>query len=729
VEKAVAGIDGVLSCSVNLATERLSVEFDPSKTGLDLIKDRIEKKGYGVEEIKKEAVNEDKQRGENELTVLRRKFIAAAFFTVPLLYISMGHMLPAGQGLPLPDILCMSLNPANFALAQLFLTVPVIIAGYRFYTVGYRNILLRAPNMDSLIAMGTSAAVVYSLYGLFQILRGYNEFAEHLYFETAGVIITLVLLGKTLEAVSKGKTGEAISKLMELRPKTAVVIRAGSEVEIHIDEVVPKDIVIIRPGAGIPVDGVVIEGFTAVDEAVLTGESLPVDKNPGDRVYAATINKTGFIKFLAEKTGGDTAFAQIIRLVENAQDGKAPIAKIADRVSGVFVPVVFCIAVAAFLGWFTATRDFAFSLTVFISVLVIACPCALGLATPTAIMVGTGKGAERGILIKSGEALETAHKINTVIFDKTGTITEGKPEVTDIASADTINKKRLLQLAASAEKASEHPIGEAIVKAAEKENLSLTAIGDFEALPGKGIVCRGDGHEIHVGNLRLMNDSGIVTRAFEDEENRFSAAGKTSVYVAVDGKIAGIIAVADTVKPGSAAAVKKLTEMGIEVAMITGDNRRAAEAVAAVTGIKRVLAEVLPGDKADEVKKLQAESKKVAMVGDGINDAPALARADIGIAVGRGVDAALASADIVLMSGDLMNVPAAVSLSKATIRNIKQNLFWAFGYNGLGIPVAAGVLYIFGGPLLSPMFAAAAMSLSSLSVLANALRLKNFKEF
>jgi len=758
VEKAIGGVDGVAACTVNLTTERMTVELDTGITGKAELEAAITKTGYGWEELVKEGptgedfAERDRLRRDREAKVLRIKFILSAAYAIPLLYIAMGHMLPFGISLPLPVAISHHYNPQGFALVQLILTIPIIAAGYRFYTIGYRAIWLRAPNMDSLIALGTTAAVVYSLYATYKVYSGFSEYAESLYFETAGVIITLVLLGKTLEAVSKGKTSEAIKKLMELQPKTAVVIRNGQEFDIPVSDVLVGDFILIKPGGKIPVDGVVVEGVTSINEAMLTGESMPVDKSPGDKVFTATININGFIKFKAEKVGADTTFAQILKIVEDAQTKKAPIAKIADKVSGIFVPIVFCIAVASFAGWFLATRDVSFALTVFISVLVIACPCALGLATPTAIMVGTGKGAENGILIKSGEALEIAHKIQTVVLDKTGTITEGKPVVTDVIVFEdtggrfscvlyetaetgmsqakehkrTVPLCPLLQLVASAQKGSQHPLGEAIVKAAEKENLALLPVADFESLDGRGITCRVDNKEIIAGNIKLMNEKSIAVDSTEQGDN-LAGEGKTPVYIAVDGQLAGIIAIADVVKPGSAAAVNKLTEMGIEVVMITGDHNKTAAAIAGQTGITRVLSEVLPHDKANEVKALQAENKKTAMVGDGINDAPALIQADVGIAIGSGTDAALESADIVLMHSDLSHVSASIRLSKATMRIIKQNLFWAFGYNVAGIPIAAGVLYIFGGPLLSPVIAAAAMCLSSVSVLTNALRLKAFK--
>ncbi len=729
IEKAVAKTEGVRAVSVNLATERMKVEIDSQITNLSAVKQTIERLGFKWEETGNKAkVDEDKIRKEKEIKTLWTKFIVSAIFTVPLLYIAMGSMI-SWWDFPLPQILDPMDYPLNFALVQILLTLPIIIAGYRFYTVGYRALLHRSPNMDSLIAIGTTAAAVYSLYSTYQISLGEFHYVEGLYFETAGVIITLILLGKSLEAVSKGKTSDAIKKLMGLAPKTAIVIKDGKETEIPIEDVEAGDIILVKPGSKIPVDGTVIEGNTSIDESMLTGESMPVDKKTGDKVFAATINKNGVIKFQATKVGSDTALAQIIKLVEDAQGSKAPIAQTADIVSGYFVPIVFLIAVVAFAAWMFAGHSLIFSLTIFISVLVIACPCALGLATPTAIMVGTGKGAENGILIKGGEALETTHKIQTIVFDKTGTITEGKPEVTDIITINGTDKQRLLQLAASAEKGSEHPLGEAIVKAAEKGNLEFLQGSNFEALTGRGIRVNIDGCEILAGNLKLMKEQNITTENLESESDRLAGEGKTPMYIAVDKKLSGIIAVADVVKQSSAQAIKKLRDMGIEVAMITGDNKRTAEAIAKQVGITRVLSEVLPGDKSEEVKKLQSEGKKVAMVGDGINDAPALAQADIGIAIGSGTDVAMESADIVLMHSDLNDVPTAIKLSKNTIRNIKQNLFWAFAYNVAGIPLAAGVFYLFGGPLLNPVFAAAAMSLSSVSVLSNALRLKRFKAY
>ncbi|MEA4806382.1 heavy metal translocating P-type ATPase [Acetobacterium wieringae] len=727
VEKVLGKLEGITSATVNLATEKATVHYDTQQIKLSTIRQAIEKAGSQALEIeKKTAIDEDKLRKEKEIRTLKTKLIVSATFGIPLLYLAMGAMI-WWLRLPIPSFLEPMQYPLTYAIVQIILVIPIIIAGHRFYSVGFKAIIQRSPNMDSLIAMGTSAAILYSLYSVYQISIGNFGAVEDLYFETAGVIITLILLGKYLEAVSKGKTSEAIKKLMGLAPKTAIVIRDGVEIETPIDEVEIDDVILVKPGGKIPVDGIVIEGNTAIDESMLTGESMPIDKKSGDAVYAASINKNGVIKFRATKIGGDTALAQIIKLVEDAQGSKAPIAQLADIVSSYFVPIVFVIAVLAFAGWYFTGHTFVFAMTIFISILVIACPCALGLATPTAIMVGTGKGAEYGILIKGGEALETTHLIDTIVFDKTGTITEGKPEVTDIVTANGIERDWLLQIAASAEKGSEHPLGEAIVRGAQKENMETLKIDTFKAIPGYGIEVEVDGSRLLLGNRKMMDENSISLITLEEESDRLAEEGKTPMYIAMDGTLSGIIAVADVVKASSKAAIAKLHEMGIEVAMITGDNKKTAEAIAKQVGIDRVLAEVLPQDKSNEVKKLQAEGRKVAMVGDGINDAPALAQADIGIAIGSGTDVAMESADIVLMRSDLMDVPTAIKLSKSTIRNIKQNLVWAFGYNVAGIPIAAGLLYLFGGPLLNPIFAAAAMSLSSVSVLTNALRLKGFK--
>ena len=730
IEKVVKKLEGVESVSVNFATEKATIVYMPQVIRLSMIKDSIEKIGYKVMEINKsDAVDEDRIRKQKEINILWTKFGISAVFSIPLLYIAMVPMLPKyGIVLPYPN----SLDPMNYsliyALLEMLLVLPVIGVGYKFYTVGYKALWNRSPNMDSLIAIGTTAAVLYSVYNTVQIAVGNFKAVQALYFETAGVIITLILLGKSLEAVSKGRTSEAIKKLMGLAPKTALIIQNGEEKEIPIEEVEIGDVIVVKPGAKIPVDGSVIEGNTSIDESMLTGESMPVDKKAGDPVYTASINTTGTIQFTAEKIGSDTALAQIIKLVEDAQGSKAPIAALADKVSGVFVPIVCVIALVAGIAWFIGSGgDVKFSLTIFISVLVIACPCALGLATPTAIMVATGKGAENGILIKGGEALETAHKINTIVFDKTGTITEGKPTITDVLTTEGTEASSLLQITASAEKNSEHPLGQAIVQGAQGKGLELLKVEHFDSITGRGIEALINGQMILAGNRKLMEERKISLTALATESDRLADDGKTPMYVAIDNRLAGIIAVADVVKASSRLAIENLHKMGIEVAMITGDNQKTADAIARQVGIDRVLAEVLPQDKSNEVIKLQKEGRKVAMVGDGINDAPALAQADIGIAIGSGTDVAMESADIVLMRSQLTDVPTAINLSKRTIRNIKQNLFWAFGYNVIGIPIAAGVLHIFGGPLLNPVFAAAAMSLSSVSVLTNALRLKRFK--
>ncbi|NLW56851.1 MAG: copper-translocating P-type ATPase [Firmicutes bacterium] len=721
VERSVSKVAGVFGVHVNLATEKVEVEYDTAE--LAEIKEAITKAGYQVVEAEAgQSVLREQEMKEKEQKSLWTRFLLAAVFTIPLFYIAMGPMV----GLPLPAWLHPDRQPLNFALSQLVLVLPVLIAGHRFYTIGFGKLFQRAPNMDSLIAIGTSAAFIYGVYAVFQITAGHPEYAHELYFESAGMIITLIMLGKYLESVSKAKTSAAIKKLMGLAPKTATVLREGKEVEIPVAEVVVGEIVLVKPGEKIPVDGEVIEGHTAVDESMLTGESIPVEKVVGSTVTGASINLNGRIKFRATKVGKDTVLAQIIKLVEEAQGSRAPIAKLADIIAGHFVPVVILIAIFSGLAWYLAGMSVVFALTIFITVLVIACPCALGLATPTAIMVGTGKGAEFGVLIKSGEALETAHRLQTIVLDKTGTITEGKPQVTDLLVTGEIDQDELLRLAASAEKGSEHPLGTAIVKEAEARELELWPVESFTALPGYGIEVALAGKSILLGNKKLLTERGINI-TLQAESDRLAEEGKTPMFIAVDHQLAGIIAVADVLKPSSKRAIAQLRRMGLEVVMLTGDNRRTAEAIARQVGIKRVLAEVLPQDKADAIKIIQAEGVKVAMVGDGINDAPALAQADIGIAIGSGTDIAMESADIVLIKSDLRDVVAAIQLSKSTIRNIKQNLFWAFAYNTIGIPVAAGLLYLFGGPLLNPMIAAGAMALSSVSVVTNALRLRGFR--
>lgn len=726
IEKVINKLDGVQSASVNLATEKMVVDFNPSELSSNDIMEAVKNSGYSAKEsLSQEAQADlDKEKKEKHIKRMWSRFWQSAVLTVPLLYIAMGEMV----GLPIPEMIHPMVYPERFALLQLALTIPVLIIGRPFFIVGFRALFKGHPNMDSLVALGTSAAALYSLYGTIMVLLGDHHFAMNLYYESAAVILTLITLGKYFEAVSKGKTSEAIKKLMGLAPKTAIVIRDGVETEISVDDVVLGDVIVVKPGDKIPVDGVIVSGTSAVDESMLTGESIPIEKKAGDKVIGASINKNGSFQFEATKVGKDTTLSQIIKLVEDAQGSKAPIAQLADKVSGVFVPIVIVLAILSGVVWyFLGQESWVFALTITISVLVIACPCALGLATPTAIMVGTGKGAENGVLIKSGDALETTHKIETIVFDKTGTITEGKPVVTDILVTGSLSKDDFLLLAASAEKGSEHPLGEAIVLAAEEKEMIFKEIDNFVAIPGHGIEVEIEKETFILGNKKLMLEKQIDLLDFEEESNRLAKEGKTPMYIANSHELLGIIAVADTIKESSLKAIEKLHRMGLEVAMLTGDNKRTAEAIAKQVGIDRVLSEVLPEDKANEVKKLQQEGKKVAMVGDGINDAPALAQADIGIAIGSGTDVAIESADIVLMRSDLMDVPTAIELSHATIKNIKENLFWAFLYNTLGIPVAMGLLYLFGGPLLNPMIAGAAMSFSSVSVLLNALRLKRFK--
>lgn len=725
IEKATQKLRGVNLSSVNLATEKLVVEYDPGMVNLTDIIKAVMDSGYEAHEevATADTVDQDKEKKQKEIKSLWNRFLISALFTAPLLYIAMGHLVNA----PLPDFINPMMNPEAFAIVQLVLTLPVVVVNSKIYRNGFKALSKGHPNMDSLISLGTSAAFLYGVFATVMIFRGEVAYANELYYETAAVILALIVLGKYLETLTKGKTSEAIKKLMGLAPKTALVVRNGKESEISIDEVVVGDIIVVRPGGKMPVDGVVIEGLTSVDESMLTGESIPVEKSVGDAIIGASINKNGTIRYKATKVGKDTALSQIIKLVEDAQGSKAPIAKMADIISGYFVPIVIAIAILSAIAWYFAGQTGVFALTIAISVLVIACPCALGLATPTAIMIGTGKGAEHGVLFKSGTALETTHKLNTIVFDKTGTITEGKPKVTDIITAEGISETELLTLSASAEKGSEHPLGEAIVNSAEEKGLAFLKTETFNAIPGHGIEVTINGQDLLLGNKKLMDERHIGLGNLASASDALASQGKTPMYIAKDGKIAGIIAVADTVKESSLRAIKKLHKMGIEVAMITGDNKRTAEAIAKQVGIDRVLSEVLPEDKANEVKKLQDEGKKVGMVGDGINDAPALAQADVGIAIGSGTDVAIESADVVLMRSDLMDVPTAVELSKSTIRNIKENLFWAFAYNILGIPFAMGVVYAFGGPLLSPVIAAAAMSFSSISVLLNALRLKGFQ--
>ena len=736
IEKAVAKLTGVSEVAVNLATEKAKVSYDPKIIKQSAIKKVIKDLGFEVLEAEIIGDNGDLVgKKARELKIFWLRTWIAIIFCLPLFYVSMVPMLDMmGLGfmpLSVPYIIDPMYHPIAHVWIQIVLTLPIVICGYSFYTKGYKALLKGRPNMDSLVAIGTTAAIIYSIYNtilMFQEGADRMHLVMMLYYETAGVIVTLILLGNALEAVSKSKTSEAIKKLMGLAPKTATIKQDGQEIEVPINEVEIGDVVVVKPGEKIPVDGRIVSGFTAIDEAMLTGESLPVDKKVGDDVFAASINKNGMILFEATKVGNDTTLAGIIKLVEDAASSKAPIAHIADVVTGYFVPVACGIAFFASLAWFIGTGDFELAMIVFISVLIIACPCALGLATPTALMVGTGKGAEAGILIKSGVALEGAYKIETVVLDKTGTITVGKPEVTDIIPLTIhMDADYLLQLAASVEVGSEHPLGEAIVTHAKDKNLDLFEAEDFEAITGKGIKASVNGIQILIGNKRLMTDFNICLSAALIQSDQLATQGKTPMYVVAGHELQGMIAVADVVKESSKKAIGKLQDMGIDVAMLTGDNIKTAKAIAKQVGIKQVLADVLPADKSNEIKRIQAAGKQVAMVGDGINDAPALVRADVGIAIGAGSDVAIESADIVLMGNDLLDVATAIKLSKKTIANIKQNLFWAFLYNSILIPVAAGGLYLFGGPLLNPMLAAGAMAFSSISVVSNALRLKKFK--
>lgn len=726
IENAVSKIPGVHKASVNLATEIMAVEANDSVTPEDIAK-VVDGVGYSAHPRGKsveEELEEKNEKKEAHLREMKRNLTISAIFTVPLLFIAMADMV----GIPMPAFLSPMQSPVSYALIQLELVLPILWVGRRFFVDGFKALSKGHPNMDSLVALGTSAAFLYSLYGTYHVLEGHAHFAMNLYYESAGVILTLITLGKYFEDVSKGKTSMAIQTLVGLAPKMATVLRDGQEVEIPVEEVQVGDLIRVKPGEKVPVDGVVTEGNSTVDESMLTGESIPVSKAVGDEVIGASLNKTGSFILKATKIGKDTALSQIIQLVEQAQGSKAPIAKLADKVSGVFVPIVIVLALVSGLAWyFLGQESWVFALTITISVLVIACPCALGLATPTAIMVGTGKGAENGILLKSGEALEEANHVNMVVFDKTGTITNGTPVVTDVVTADNADADALIRLAASLEVASEHPLGEAIVAKAKEQGAAFDEVTNFEAIPGFGIKGHVGETLVFLGNEKWMRENGLANAKMNEQANHFAEQGKTPLYIGYNDAVQGLIVVADTVKESSARAIQTLHEMGIQVAMMTGDHERTAQAIAAEVGIDRVFSEVLPQDKANYVSKLQEEGYIVAMVGDGINDAPALAQAQVGIAIGTGTDVAIESADAVLMKSDLMDVPAMLKLSRATIRNIKENLFWAFAYNVIGIPFAMGVLHLFGGPLLNPMIAGAAMSFSSVSVVLNALRLKRWK--
>lgn len=733
VEKSVCKLVGEGNVSVSLLTNSMQVKYDEKKISEEDIIKAVEDAGYGASVAGAPAAKKAEKKGsvvDEEIKEMKTRLIISFIFLIPLMYVSMGSM----AGLPQPSFLTGHANAVSFAFTQFLMCLPIIYVNRKYFIVGYKTLWHRAPNMDSLIAVGSTAALAYGIFAIYRMSYGLGagdyalveKYHMDLYFESSVMILTLITLGKFLETRSRRKTSEAISRLTELAPETAVVERNGVETEIPIEELNAGDIVIVKPGARIPADGIIVDGNSSVDESALTGESIPVEKTAGDKIIAASINKNGFLKFRAEKVGSETTLAQIIKLVEDASASKAPIAKLADKIAGVFVPVVMTIALVTAIAWLATGHDFEFALSCAISVLVISCPCALGLATPVAIMVGTGKGAENGILIKSAEALETLHLVKTVIMDKTGTLTEGKPVVTDIYSIG-IDENELLALAASAEKPSEHPLAGALIEDAEKKGINLFEAEDFRAVSGRGVTATVDGRKILAGNKYFMSENGIDVSVFEQKEKEYSNLGKTVLYFAGENSPLGLIAVQDVPKKTSRAAVKCLRDMGIDVIMLTGDNKRTAEAVARSLGITNVVSEVMPQDKEAVVRSVQEKGGRTAMIGDGINDAPALARADVGIAIGAGTDVAIESADIVLMKSDLMDAVTAIKLSKATIKNVKENLFWAFFYNIICIPLAAGVWFPAFGIKLSPMIGAAAMSMSSVCVVSNALRLKFFK--
>lgn len=736
VEKAVSRVPGVDQVQVNLLQNSMVVEYEDEATDAAAIIHAVEDAGYGASvkdahEPAKKAENDLQKRTAEEAKKMKHRLSWSIVFLIVLMYISMGHML----GWPLPGILLGHENMMIFALTQLFLTLPIMYLNRKYYENGFKSLFHGAPNMDTLVAMGSTAAFVYSVSRLYvmgyAMGRGETDMAHmaamNLYFESAAMILTLVTIGKYMESRSKNRTSDAITKLVDLAPKTALVVRNGRETEIPADQVQVGETVIVKPGQGIPVDGVILEGTGTVDESAITGESIPVEKKVGDRVTGATVNRAGYFQMKADRIGEDTTLSQIIRLVEEAGGSKAPIAKLADKVSGIFVPVVITIAVITIIGWLLSGATFSFALASGIAVLVISCPCALGLATPTAIMVGTGRGAEQGILIKSGESLETAHLVDTVVLDKTGTITEGHPAVAAVRMAPGVTEAELLGLAASLEKASEHPLAEAIVRYAEEAGVEVSQATEFAAEAGQGVSGMVSGRKVLAGNQKMMDAQKVILDGMDAEAGKLSEEGRTVLYIAADQKLLGMIAVADPVKKTSAEAIREMEQMGLDVVMLTGDHEKTARAIQKQLGISRVIAQVLPQDKEREVRRLQEEGHKVAMVGDGINDAPALARADVGIAIGAGTDVAIESADIVLMKSDLLDAVTAVQLSRAVIRNIKENLFWAFCYNAIGIPLAAGVFYPLLNWQLSPMFGSAAMSFSSVFVVCNALRLKGFQ--
>ncbi|MEA4890589.1 MAG: heavy metal translocating P-type ATPase [Clostridiaceae bacterium] len=738
IEKRVAKETGVSAVQVNLLTNNMSVEYDQQITGPEQIIQAVEAAGYKAAPAVSRGKNEPSaiksgsvNPAAREMSDMRRRLIGSFIFMLPLLYLSMGHMAQWPLLFGLGEIA----NTAAFALTQFLLLLPVALLNRRYFQVGFKTLFHGRPNMDSLIALGSSAAILYGILALYRIGYGLGHqemhwvehYAMNLYFESAATILTLITLGKYLETRSKNKTSEAISQLVNLAPKTAVILRDGVETELPIEQVVVGDLAVVRPGERIPVDGTLVEGRSSVDQSAITGESMPVEKTPGDPVIAATINKTGYFVFRAEKVGQDTTLAQIIGLVEEAASSKAPISKLADRISGIFVPIVIAISLIAAAAWLLSGAGVEFALSIGISILVISCPCALGLATPVAIMVGTGVGARHGILIKSAEALEKAHAVDTVVLDKTGTLTEGRPRVTDIQTFGSTTEEQLINLAAALEKPSEHPLADAILRLAEERGIAVRSAEQFEAVAGRGITGRIGGRSYAAGNRAFMAERHLDAGLVPVENERYADAGQSLIYFADENQVIGLIAAADQIKPTSREAVRRFRELGVDVVMLTGDNRQTAEAIRRQLDLDRVVAEVLPQDKEREIRRIQEQGHVVAMVGDGINDAPALTRADVGIAIGAGTDIAIESADIILMRSDLLDAVTTLQLSRAVMRIIKQNLFWAFFYNSIGIPLAAGVFYLLIGWSLSPAFAAAAMSLSSVSVVTNALRLKFFK--
>lgn len=741
VEKSVNKLDGVKDVNVNLITNNMTVEYDETILNNNEIINTVEKAGYGasvyrkIDEIDKKKGRtqgqEKKDTAKTQEKELKDRVIVSFVFLIPLFYIAMGPMV----NLPVPIFLTGYENAISFAFTQLLLTLPIVYVNRKYYSIGFKTLFRANPNMDSLIALGSGAALVYGIFAIYRIGYGLGygdmdlvtQYSHDLYFESAGMILALITMGKYLEARSKGRTSEAISKMLDLAPKIATVIRDGSEVEVPVEEVIVDDILVVRPGQNIPVDGLITEGSASIDQSALTGESIPVEKNTGDKVIAATTNKTGYFKIKATQVGENTTFAQIIELVEEASSSKAPISKLADKISGIFVPVVIIIAVVATITWLLFGYPFEFAMSIGIAVLVISCPCALGLATPVAIMVATGKGASYGILIKSAEALETLHSVSSVVLDKTGTITEGQPKVTDIIVFNELSENEFLRIAASIEKPSEHPLAEAIINKAKEENIDTTEVDSFKAVSGRGIEAIINGKDYTAGNLAYMEENDVNVEDHIIMADKFADEGKTPLFFAENKNLVGVIAVADVIKLTSKTAIKQLKNMDIHVVMLTGDNAKTANAIQKQLELDHVVADVLPQDKEREIRKLQESRSKVAMIGDGINDAPALARADVGVAIGAGTDVAIESADIILMNSDLQDAVTAIELSRETIKNIKQNLFWAFFYNTLGIPLAAGVLYVPFALTLNPMFAAAAMSLSSIFVVTNALRLRFFK--